>query len=251
MGSMNQAHHRREDHASPYDWITLDFRLRWRSDREQLAGDLSRATSGNAYSWITKGIITKRLVGNVSSILDLGCGWGRNLALLPRAIGIDIEWPLLRTARTYLGNAVAAAAADHLPFRDAVFDAVVMTEVLEHLPSPARTLAEIHRVLRLEGRLVLSTPNKRVSRFARVPGHTREYTYEELKRLLFEAGFEITEHTGSTIPYLPRYKRSLAKLDANPVVFRLWRLANHSLSALDSMKWDLIVLARIQSRASL
>jgi SAM-dependent methyltransferase len=46
-----------------------------------------------------------------------------------------------------------------LPFSDGAFDAVVSLEGIEHLLSPARCLAELCRVLRPGGRLVITTPN--------------------------------------------------------------------------------------------
>lgn len=49
------------------------------------------------------------------------------------------------------------ATADRLPFPDASFDVVVTTEMLEHDPSPWLSLAEIGRVLRPGGRLILTT----------------------------------------------------------------------------------------------
>lgn len=49
------------------------------------------------------------------------------------------------------------ATADALPFPDASFDVVVSTEMLEHDPSPWRSLAEMGRVLRPGGHLLLTT----------------------------------------------------------------------------------------------
>jgi len=58
------------------------------------------------------------------------------------------------------------------------------------------------RVLRPKGMLVISSPNKSVSRFARVPGHVHE----------FDAGCRVLPQRGAIISYLPRYN-SLAWLD--------------------------------------
>lgn len=237
-------HDSRHDQDDPYNWITPDYRLRWKSDREQLGADLSKASSGNAYSWITKGLITRRFVGASTRILDIGCGWGRNLSGFPHAVGVDIEWRLLRTARTYLSNPLVTGDCNTLPFSSKVFDAVIMTDVIEHLDNPMPALLEIRRVLRPAGRLVLSTPNKTISRFASVPGHMHEYRYLELRELLRNAGFKILSRAGSTIPYPPRYNPAMRQLDSNPMLFRMWRALNTVLASWDALKWDMIILAR-------
>lgn len=51
------------------------------------------------------------------------------------------------------------AEGEELPFKDGVFDAVLCTEVLEHLHSPGRLLREMGRVLKRDGDLVITTPN--------------------------------------------------------------------------------------------
>ena len=241
------AHTHASEHDNPYDWITPDYRLKWTSDLEQLRGDHRLATSGNALSWIKKGYVTKQFVGDAIQVLDIGCGWGRNLAQLEGAVGVDIDWALLRTAQTYVGNPLVTADCYRLPFRDGAFDAVVMTEVIEHLDNPEGVLSEVRRVLSDRGRFVITTPNRAVTRFASVPGHMKEFYFRELSSLLKSVGFEVLARSGSTIPYPPRYHPLTRRLDRNPFVFRLWKLIDLLLSPSKSLKWDLIVLARPQS----
>ncbi|MEJ1973266.1 MAG: methyltransferase domain-containing protein [Lacunisphaera sp.] len=79
-------------------------------------------------------------------VLDVGCGRKpyRHLTRATRYVGVDIDTPVTR----------ALAAADFyyngltLPFPDASFDAVLCSQVLEHVFTPADFLREIHRVLR-------------------------------------------------------------------------------------------------------
>ena len=100
---------------------------------------------------------------------------------------------------------------DRFPFDDATFDLVTCCEVIEHLTeNPVHALAEIHRVLRPGGWLVLSTPNAaRAGNIAsllrgqnvydpyhlgtplRGSRHSREYTLAELRDLIGGCGFEI------------------------------------------------------------
>lgn len=103
------------------------------------------------------------------------------------------------------------AEQDDFPYPDNSFDVVTWCEVIEHLTeNPVHTLAEIHRVLKPGGALVLSTPN--ASRSDSIVNfllgrniydpyhlgsplkgsrHSREYTLSELKELLEGCGYTI------------------------------------------------------------
>jgi 2-polyprenyl-3-methyl-5-hydroxy-6-metoxy-1,4-benzoquinol methylase len=101
------------------------------------------------------------------SILDVGCGegvlterWAERLGEKP-VIGLDLpdpkleaEWAVRRREnlefRTFSG--------DDLPFADGSFDLVAATEVLEHVPAPERTLAEMTRVAARH--LLISVPRE-------------------------------------------------------------------------------------------
>jgi len=98
------------------------------------------------------------------------------------------------------------------PLPDSAFDAVLLTEVLEHLREyPARSLQEIRRILRPGGRLYLTTPNAAyvVNRIRLLTGrtvhsplhdwiggmpharHAREYTFAEVEGILGYAGLRV------------------------------------------------------------
>jgi ubiquinone/menaquinone biosynthesis C-methylase UbiE len=89
--------------------------------------------------------------------LDLGCGTGRTLPLLPagvRAIALDPSPDALARARGRApGVPMLIASAEALPFRDGVFDTVLSGLVFCSVPDPARGLAEVRRVLRAGGEL--------------------------------------------------------------------------------------------------
>jgi ubiquinone/menaquinone biosynthesis C-methylase UbiE len=89
--------------------------------------------------------------------LDLGCGTGRNLPLMPAGVtvvGVDPAWaPLARARGRAPGASLVAARAEALPFRAASFDTVVSGLVLCSVDDPARALAEVRRVLRQDGAL--------------------------------------------------------------------------------------------------
>jgi len=108
----------------------------------------------------------------VGAYLDAGCGDGRYLAALPslgrvpdRVVGVDIADSILATARHATTAAEIPAELvrgnlERLPLGDQEFDAVVSIQVLEHLLDPAAGVAELARVLRPDGTLLLSTDNR-------------------------------------------------------------------------------------------
>jgi SAM-dependent methyltransferase len=91
-------------------------------------------------------------------LLDLGCGVGHSYELLaPReTVGLDIDPEALvgQARETHAGDMRA------LPFADATFSSVLSVQALEHVPDPARALAEAHRVLEAGGVAVFVTPNR-------------------------------------------------------------------------------------------
>ena len=109
-----------------------------------------------------------------SRLLDVGCGYGIFARALAEGAGIGVVAIDVLPDRVYSaaskhrerirprdGNLslLIADAAQGLPFRDASFDVVVATEVLEHLENPSLLLKEIRRVLRKGGQLFVTTPN--------------------------------------------------------------------------------------------
>src|SRR3954447_1830016 len=106
-----------------------------------------------------------------SEVLDVGCSQGITAILLGRegkhVIGVDRERSALESARNRLLEEeeltqerveFLGAEASALPFPDDRFDTVLMGEVLEHQISIEAPLADVHRVLRPGGRLVITTP---------------------------------------------------------------------------------------------
>jgi SAM-dependent methyltransferase len=94
-----------------------------------------------------------RLGGDV---LDVGCGRKpyQHLVSASRYVGVDIDSPVSRE----LGAADIFYDGRKLPLADASFDAVLCSQVLEHVFTPDEFLREIHRVLRPGGVLLLATP---------------------------------------------------------------------------------------------
>ena len=95
-------------------------------------------------------------------VLDVGCGVGQVVHRLTEAgfeaYGVDVSEPNIRKAREFTERCQLYDGA-HLPFPDEHFAVAGALNVLEHVEQPAEFIAEIVRVTRIGGRIVLSSPN--------------------------------------------------------------------------------------------
>ena len=142
-------------------------------------------------------------------VLDIGCGEGRHSIGLYvnreiNAVGMDLSLEDMQTARSRIkdfsisdtnnSSCVFGAGSIHrLPFRDNLYDAVICSEVLEHLESLDTAVSEIVRVLKPGGFLAVSVPRylpelicwKLSSEYSKTPGgHVRIFKQKELKKLI-------------------------------------------------------------------
>lgn len=120
-------------------------------------------------------------------LLDLGCGaqpYREVFNHVERYIGLDVP-PNSRVS--VYGDGMA------LPFRDAAFDTVLCNEVLEHVPEPARLIAETARVLKAKGFLLLTTPQTWGLHLE--PYDFYRYTQHGLRYLAERSGLEVIEVT--------------------------------------------------------
>lgn len=141
-------------------------------------------------------------------VLDIACGtgYGGDVLLRGRArqmIGMDISRDALDyAARRWKARCFVKADAQRLPLPDGAVDVIVSFETLEHLPEPPRFLAEARRVLRADGWLILSTPNRAAASPGSAtpfsPYHTFEPTRTELIALLEGNGWSVVHLYGMT-----------------------------------------------------
>jgi ubiquinone/menaquinone biosynthesis C-methylase UbiE len=96
------------------------------------------------------------------AILDAGCGTGLfSRHLPPGAMAIDINPRHIAKAKNHAPHInFRTGDLDKLPFEDEKFSLVVCTEVIEHFPDPQKPLQEIKRVLKKNGLLIGTVPNK-------------------------------------------------------------------------------------------
>lgn len=131
-----------------------------------------------------------------AKVLDVACGEGYGSAWMSRAarsvVGVDVDAHVVARARQRYCNVnleFVCAHAGALPFPDASFDWVTCFETIEHLKDQTRLIAEIHRVLRSDGHLLLSSPDRQA--YAALseqknPFHVNELSASELHALLEE-----------------------------------------------------------------
>ena len=83
--------------------------------------------------------------------------------------------------------------AEKIPFKDNEFDQVVILDVLEHIKSHEKALNEISRVLKKDGRLIISVPNNTWLSFLnpiRYAQHERHYSISMITSMLEKSGFK-------------------------------------------------------------
>ena len=142
------------------------------------------------------------------TVLDIACGTGYGIGLLRSkakfVTGVDIDPAAAREAKLECGDNASVLLGNGLglPFQDAGFDVITSFETLEHLHERNQFLAELRRVLRPGGMLVLSTPyanytqplnGKPANQF-----HIHEYMPEELKTEL-QTQFTVEKFLGQTL----------------------------------------------------
>jgi len=157
---------------------------------------------------------------NVSAgdlVLDIGCGEGRHSIGLyvdreVNAIGIDLSPEDLKIAKSRIKDftvtdtnnsscAFGVGDIQSLPFKDNAYDAVICSEVLEHLESLGNAVSEIVRVLKPGGVLAVSVPRfipelicwKLSSEYSKTPGgHVRIFRQKNLKQLILKESVSYT-----------------------------------------------------------
>ena len=167
---------------------TFLFRGQWRELRQRTA-NLAHIQSGE-------------------QVLDVGCGTGtlaievvRRVGTAGRVAGVDPSTQQIARARSKGARRnvpidFQIGVIEHLPFPDQTFDVVLSTLMMHHLPDSLKRqgLAEIARVLKPEGRLIIADFKRKKERQGQAARfHAGGSSMQDLAAMILEAGFEQLE----------------------------------------------------------
>lgn len=125
------------------------------------------------------------------TVLDIACGTGYGAKILAqrgaeKVFALDIDKEAIQKANENFGEKnIEYIVGDCLDthFADKKFDLVVSFETIEHLKNQEKFLDELKRILKEDGIVILSTPNKKVFK-ERNPYHTREFEKQDFEDIL-------------------------------------------------------------------
>ena len=157
---------------------------------------------------MTRWGLTKVEIRDNATVLDIGCGGGRalerlaSLASLGKVVGIDYSEDSVAVARKRNQRLIATGRVEVLhgsvssmPFPDATFDCVSAVEAYYFWPDIAADLAEVRRVMKPSGQMVIIAGMYRGSRFDKRnmrlirAGGIRCFSVQEFEETLQDAGF--------------------------------------------------------------
>ena len=146
--------------------------------------------------------LVRKIIGdfNRPRIVDIGCGAGATLKQLEDlgvATGVDISSSAISYCRQRGCKRVCRVEEKALPFGDNKISLIVSLDVLEHIDHENQHLREYHRILKDDGKLLLTVPALPWlwSSHDRANRHRRRYTLNHLKTLLEREGWRIERLT--------------------------------------------------------
>ena len=167
----------------------------WEVGRRALVKNLMRKYGANGVS----------RNGARPRILEIGCGAGgmiEDLNHFGTPYGLDVAEAALPYWRERGLDSVGLGDIRALPYRDEQFDVVIAIDVLEHVDDDVSALAEMRRVCRTGGRLILTVPAFQLlwSRRDIQCHHKRRYRLEEMTHKLSHGGFRVIKSTYINMP---------------------------------------------------
>ena len=162
-------------------------------------------------------------------VLDVACGEGYGSSMLAdlavAVTGVDISSEAVQhAAATYVKPNLTyiEGSATALPFADASFDMVVSFETIEHLAGQVEMVAELRRVLRPEGMLVISSPNRPV--YSEESGEHHEFHVKELDFAEFDALLKVQFPAVRYLGQRMLMGSVIQPLSSGPDALRAWHM---------------------------
>lgn len=157
-------------------------------------------------------IIQHLVRSHPESIVDLGCGGGDLLKEIRRAMpkaeltGVDFSAVHIEhnrniepTIKWVIGDLESPSSLESVP--SAAFDAVIASEVIEHLVDGVTMLGIAHRLAKPKGQLFLSTQSGVIRETERRVGHVQHYSAEEMFALLTRVGWKPVHIWNTGFPF--------------------------------------------------
>ncbi|KYH34417.1 putative S-adenosylmethionine-dependent methyltransferase [Clostridium tepidiprofundi DSM 19306] len=134
-----------------------------------------------------------KYIKNTDKVLEAACGFGYGAAyfskLCNRVYALDIAYENIefgKNAYDFSNICWQLGDVSKLPYKNEEFDVYVSFETLEHLPldTVSNYFNEAYRVLKKDGYMIVSTPNRNMRMNINNPFHVKEYDFNEFKYLL-------------------------------------------------------------------
>jgi dolichol-phosphate mannosyltransferase len=176
--------------------------------------------------------VIRGMVDGCTRVLDIGCGSSRIVQSLPQSVGLDMQIRKLRWLRAP-GRQLVQASLMQLPFADDAFDAVICSEVIEHIARDDIQLTDMVRVLAPRGTLVLGTPDygrwlwraleglyKKIFPQGYATEHINPYTRRELRKQIERLGLTVldVQYVGGSEMIFKAEKPAGASTPARPAL---------------------------------
>lgn len=148
-------------------------------------------------------MILENVIG--PKLLDAGCGTGLSCYLLSEndnikeIHGIDLQKVIIEEARNNVHNEKVTfheGFVEELPFTDCYFDTVILGETLEHVYDVDKTLSEAHRVLRNQGKIIITCPYKGAKSELHVRSITKKFIKDSVEKYFSIENLEVIEYPG-------------------------------------------------------
>ena len=166
--------------------------------------DYTAASAEATPAWQERLVGLEAVLGHPGNLLDVGCATGEFLNLAHscgwEVSGLEMsEWAVAKAREAYDFSLTRGSLPDaRIP--DAAYDAVTLWDCIEHLADPRAALLDVHRILKPNGVLMLSTgvvlheDPQLISQWYYPPWHLYYFSENTIHQLLAECGFTVLSY---------------------------------------------------------